>query len=160
MTDALRPTVAGTVDMRMALEELERVTEQIRAVCLGQPELREAVTFSVWPEESDPDECGGILVRMDQAGIRMWWLGAERSDPEWDVSWTDLRHFAKATNAIEDQQGTLEDLLREIDGYRRDAYRYRNAVKAMRARYEKYIATLPAEVQRIEVAPTTGELSR
>jgi hypothetical protein len=100
-----RPTEGGGVEAALILKELESLTQRVRGLVLKQPELREAVTFAVWPDEHDPHEVGPLYVKMDQNGVRLWWLGTEREgEPEADVSWTALRRFHQVENEIEQSE--------------------------------------------------------
>lgn len=146
--------MSKAVEAQMVLRELERLTEQVRGLVLKQPELREPVTFSVWPRESDPHQAGPLYVEMDQNGARLWWLGTERDDsPEAVVCWSALRHFLEIEDAIPDLEAMRDDLVREVEMYRRMAHRYRHASASMKRKYEGYVATLPPEVPRLAAEP-------
>lgn len=143
---------SSAVEAQIILHELERLSEQVRRLVLKQPELNEPVRFAVWPDESDPHEAGPLYVEMSRSGIRMWWLGLEdESHPEWEWSWKDARDFAGAEREIPQLEEMRDDLVREVGMYRRTAYRYRNAARSMREKYEAYVETLPPEMPRIAV---------
>lgn len=119
-----------------------RKAERPRAESLG--ELISPVTFSIMPEESDPHEAGPLFVEMDADGARIWWLGTEgEEEPEAAFSWSELRHLEAVARLIEDNEALRDDLVAEVEMYRRMAYRYRNAARSMKARFEEYQASLP-----------------
>jgi hypothetical protein len=142
----------GPVEAQIILNELERLSDQVRSLVLKQPELREPVRFAVWPDESDPHEYGPLYVEMSQSGVRLWWLGTEREDePESEWSWMDLRYFADRERDLPELEKMRDDLVREVEMYRRIAYRYRNAARSMRKKYDEYVAALPPGMPQIAV---------
>lgn len=61
-----------------------------RLDALRPPELKQLVVFEVFPQrESNPHECGPLVVSMDQERVQIHFAGdtAER----WEGTWTELR---------------------------------------------------------------------
>ena len=87
--------IAQHIADHFAAEEAARHT---RCLMRASPEtiaLRrdQRVLFEVMPEqESDPHECGPLLVQIDNECIRVWWSGDADQDPHWTMTWAEFRY--------------------------------------------------------------------
>lgn len=101
------------------------------ALTLGQlelPSLRALTEVQIDNlDESNPEDCGPLNVRLTFQGIEIAWSGAAETD--WKVSWTDLRHIIQVFG----QREARDEELRWIEAEREELQLARRNIETERA---------------------------